>query len=219
MYGYHDDIVERKVTMASATKPSRRPTVVRMVGSGQRRFKFDTGSLCLDLAATAPTDDGRFVEQLGTTDALEEWLAGPGLPSPAGGVVNEDVERVHALRASVIAAARAVRSGAAVGPSTVRYINDFARQSTPVFLLGPGARGQVHVPEANLSPTLAVLARDAVQLLTRVDLWRLRECERKGCSTLFFDRSPAGRRRWCSMKGCGEMMASAAYRRRQADVG
>jgi predicted RNA-binding Zn ribbon-like protein len=86
---------------------------------------------------------------------------------------------------------------------------------TPVFLLLAGGRTRTVMEEVDLDAVLSVLARDAAYLVGATDTSRLRECFRDGCSALFYDRSPAGGRRWRLMKGCGEVVASASYRRRR----
>jgi predicted RNA-binding Zn ribbon-like protein len=61
---------------------------------------------------------------------------------------------------------------------------------------------------------LATLARDAVDLLNGPRTGRIKECEHADCSLLFFDDSQSGRRRWCSMDRCGNLVKIAGYRRR-----
>ncbi|WP_394828002.1 CGNR zinc finger domain-containing protein [Pendulispora albinea] len=43
----------------------------------------------------------------------------------------------------------------------------------------------------------------AVDLLASAPRAAIRFCDGSGCGWLFLDRSPAGRRRWCSMRDCG----------------
>ncbi|MBI5103754.1 MAG: CGNR zinc finger domain-containing protein [Solirubrobacterales bacterium] len=45
---------------------------------------------------------------------------------------------------------------------------------------------------------------------------RLRICASETCSARFYDRSPAGVRRWCSMRTCGNAAKARRHRRRQA---
>ena len=55
-----------------------------------------------------------------------------------------------------------------------------------------------------LSRPLWAIAVSAMELLTNADLRRIKECPGAGdCGWLFYDSSPSGRRRWCSMEGCG----------------
>ncbi|WP_329457552.1 CGNR zinc finger domain-containing protein [Streptomyces sp. NBC_01497] len=45
---------------------------------------------------------------------------------------------------------------------------------------------------------------------------RLKACEAETCQWAYYDRSPAGRRRWCSMSVCGARSKMRAYRARRA---
>lgn len=62
---------------------------------------------------------------------------------------------------------------------------------------------------------LGMLALDAAGLVGRQG-WRerLRLCE--GCAVVFLDRSPSGRRRWCSMRTCGNRAKARRHRARAA---
>ena len=64
---------------------------------------------------------------------------------------------------------------------------------------------------------IAPLTEAAADLLVDGDPTRLRQCE--GCVAYFYDRSKSGRRRWCSMRMCGNRAKVAGYaarRRRRA---
>jgi predicted RNA-binding Zn ribbon-like protein len=206
---------EPTVVQMAATRAARR----RRASTDSMGFQYGTGSLCLDFAATLVGRGDEVVDLLSTAEQLAEWLRGPGLPLPAGGLTDDDLSVALGLRAALAAVARAVIAGRPALGADVRRINACARHPTPVYFLRPEARGRTVVEEVDLAATLSVIARDAVHLLAAVDTGRLRECAREGCSTLFLDRSPSGRRRWCSMKGCGEMVASASYRRRRTEGG
>jgi predicted RNA-binding Zn ribbon-like protein len=213
-------------TVPEGPAAADRPAIVQMAHARTARrrggqasadeFPFGSGSMCLDFVATAGGRAGQAADLLLSPDRLGDWLREPGLPVPAGGLTDDDLGAARELRAAVASLARAVISGSPGSAADVRCINSFARQPTPVFLLRPGGREGILVAEADLTPALSVIARDAIYMLTGPDTSRLRECARDGCATLFFDRSPSGRRRWCSMKGCGEIVASASYRRRRA---
>jgi predicted RNA-binding Zn ribbon-like protein len=172
----------------------------------------------LDFLATARLRRGEITDSLQTSDDLKQWLRGPDLPLPAGGITPDDLSTARELRTAIDNVARALKSHGPA-PQDVRRINVAAQHPTPVFLLKANGREQSSVAQPDLASTLSVIARDAIALFTRGDLGRLHECARPGCQTLFFDRSPTGQRRWCSMKGCGEVVASASYRRRQLQAG
>jgi predicted RNA-binding Zn ribbon-like protein len=179
------------------------------------RAGLSAGSLCLDFLATAGQRRGQSVDLLNAPAALDDWLAGQGLPVPVAGSAAADLGAARALRSAVNEVARALLTAAAPPGEGVRQINACARTATPVFFMRADGRTRVPVAESDASASLAVIARDAVYLLTGEDLSRLRECACQDCGTLFFDRSPSGRRRWCSMQRCGERVASASYRQRR----
>lgn len=62
------------------------------------------------------------------------------------------------------------------------------------------------------------IVRAAVDLLTSSEVARVKECGNHGCGWLFLDTSKNGRRRWCSMEGCGSQVKMRRYyaRRRAA---
>ena len=57
--------------------------------------------------------------------------------------------------------------------------------------------------ESALDRMLCPIVRSAAELLTSIELERVRECEGVGCGWLFVDVSRNRLRRWCDMKSCG----------------
>jgi predicted RNA-binding Zn ribbon-like protein len=62
---------------------------------------------------------------------------------------------------------------------------------------------------------LGMVALDAAQMLGTAERSRLRICASETCSGRFFDRSPAGVRRWCSMRTCGNEAKARRHRQRR----
>lgn len=73
------------------------------------------------------------------------------------------------------------------------------------------AVGQVGDP---LDQARAAIAGSLASYLATSDAERLRTCANDGCRWLFVDRSPAGRRRWCDMRTCGNRAKVARHRAR-----
>lgn len=48
---------------------------------------------------------------------------------------------------------------------------------------------------------------------------RLKACEAEDCHWAYYDRSPAGRSRWCSMAVCGARAKMRTYRARRTSTG
>lgn len=62
-----------------------------------------------------------------------------------------------------------------------------------------------------------MVALDAAHMLGRAaERERVRICASETCSARFYDRSPAGRRRWCSMARCGNVAKARRHRARMA---
>jgi predicted RNA-binding Zn ribbon-like protein len=59
------------------------------------------------------------------------------------------------------------------------------------------------VNEESLDSPLHPGVWSAADLLTSTQLRRVRGCADARCGWLFFDASPGGNRRWCSMQECG----------------
>lgn len=66
---------------------------------------------------------------------------------------------------------------------------------------------------------LAQIAEAAVDLLCHQDIERIRPCGGMGCVLWFLDTSKNGKRRWCSMAGCGNREKAAAHYRREKGRG
>jgi predicted RNA-binding Zn ribbon-like protein len=66
-----------------------------------------------------------------------------------------------------------------------------------------------------LEAALGAVALDAARMLGRPqERDRVRICGSDTCSARFYDRSPAARRRWCSMAGCGNVAKARRFRAR-----
>ena len=75
---------------------------------------------------------------------------------------------------------------------------------------------QLSVQSAVLWPVVA----SAIELLTRDDLRRVKQCSGPhGCDWLFYDTSKNGSRRWCSMEGCGSRAKMRRYNARKRQNG
>jgi predicted RNA-binding Zn ribbon-like protein len=72
-----------------------------------------------------------------------------------------------------------------------------------------------HPPVDSARAALASIALDAARMLgTPAEAARIRVCASQTCSARFYDRSPAGRRRWCSMALCGNEAKARRHRAR-----
>ncbi|CAN5153318.1 hypothetical protein BH24CHL7_BH24CHL7_01220 [soil metagenome] len=64
---------------------------------------------------------------------------------------------------------------------------------------------------------LARLAESIARELTQPESERLRVCANDACQWVFYDSSPAGRRKWCDMGTCGNRAKVARHRARKRE--
>lgn len=178
-------------------------------------FHLNTGRLCLNAAATFGDWPGDQIERWRDREDLGRWCVESGLLAEVPQVTERDLAAARALRAAVYRLVQARRAGGDVSPVEVALLNDWAARPALIPQLAAGGKDLVWQADAPVEAVLASVARDAVELLTSEVLEEIRECEAEDCSVLFIDRSRPGRRRWCSMKRCGNRMKKKAFRERR----
>ncbi|GAA1302636.1 hypothetical protein Psi02_48050 [Planotetraspora silvatica] len=189
-------------------------------GIGDSGFRFGNGRLCFTFTATLG-DRGAPVplERLAVPGDLARWCVEAGLldeTPPAGAAALAGARR---LREAIDRAAERVRTGASPGPQDAEILNDWAaRPALAPQLDATGGLGW-RQEGAQVRHVLALVARDAVDVLTGPMRSRLRRCAGPDCDGLFVDVSRPGNRRWCSMNTCGNRVKKAAYRQRHAQSG
>jgi len=141
--------------------------------------------------------------------ALAYWLGvllerevatGPGLQS------------FRVLRKALFRCGRSHVAGRRFRPRDVEVLNRLAQG--PVLPVGMDVSGAAVLPVVSVDQALAHIAREGVALLTGPLRARVRECAATGCQLLFVDASRPGRRQWCSMARCGNIVKTRAYRGR-----
>lgn len=176
------------------------------------RFHFKSGRPSLDFVATVGERWRRSFERLREPADLGRWCTEAGLLERTPTVDDPLLARARTLREAIYRTAKLAGEGSA-DPADVATINDWAARPPLAPALGPdrAIRWSASDPAA---AALATLARDAVDLIGGPFATRVRECASDQCALLFVDLSRPGRRRWCSMDGCGNRAKTAAYRRR-----
>jgi predicted RNA-binding Zn ribbon-like protein len=107
-------------------------------------------------------------------------------------------------------------TGADVPPSS-QAVLDGLLGSAPLRLAIDSTGGARAEPAGGLDGLPAVAAHMATGILTAVadGTWpRLKACTARECRWVYYDRSPAGRSRWCTMNICGSRAKMRAYRSR-----
>ncbi|HEY8597406.1 MAG TPA: ABATE domain-containing protein [Thermomicrobiales bacterium] len=193
------------------------------------------GTRCLDFANTVeprvpPRHGVQPREYLTTYADLLDWAAHAELLTAA-----RAAQLRHLAEANQAAAATALREAIGLREAIYRVFlavaqrrppdradldhlaHAYARALTHTTLIARAASFElswVDDPDA-LDRPLWPLAHSAIELLTRGDAARVKECPtaEEGCGWLFYDTSKNRSRRWCSMSDCG---TNAKERRRAA---
>lgn len=154
-----------------------------------------------------------------TPEDLSQWLLAAELTAKPLHVPEAVLAEARVLREAIDACLRAVLEDATPPAAAVTGIDD--------WLVHAGGRPQLRVEDGALvlgerapadSPrrALGMLALDAATMLgTPAERARIRICASETCSARFYDRSPAGRRRWCSMQSCGNVAKARRHRARR----
>jgi predicted RNA-binding Zn ribbon-like protein len=183
-------------------------------------FGQPAGSLPLDFVNTVDwrDDPARRSDLIPTSATLAAWArhAGYAVARPAFGRVRRH-HRAVALRetlASLFGAAAAGRRLPKAALAELTRWNQDAWRHRVLTGQRDTAAWRWHTRTNRADRLLFTIALDAADLLLSADRDRLRVCDGAGCGWFFFDRSKAGRRRWCNMTACGNRVKVRSYRAR-----
>jgi predicted RNA-binding Zn ribbon-like protein len=178
-------------------------------------LRYGFGHQALDLAATLGSRLDQPFERLQSPDLLARWFVDAGLLERPPSVDKTLLEETRELREAIYRLIDAARHGKSGPASDVAVLNAWARQPTAAPQTSTNFdRSDVAADPARAA--IARLARETVNLLTGPDVTRVRRCARTGCPLLFLDLSRPGRRQWCSMERCGNLVKTARYRHSRA---
>lgn len=180
-------------------------------------FEFSAGSPALCLVDTVGNRGGADIERLATPQDFTRWLRQASLLDlDDREALEADLVDARALRDALYRAALAIVNGEMPVPADIDGINDLAQGTPP---RPQWVNGEVvHVARDGVRAALALLAGDAVGTLADAQAGRVRLCPE--CRMMFVDKSPAGKRRWCSSaSGCGNRAKVRDHRARKAQEG
>jgi predicted RNA-binding Zn ribbon-like protein len=188
------------------------------LASGEPWWYWAGGRPAVDLVNTLRERWRRQVETLVTPADLAQWLVRAELMAAPGRVPEPVLGHARDLREAIDLCVVAAVQGARAPAGAVTLIDDWLVFAGARAQLLPGADGAPVLTErpAADSPrrALGMVALDAARMLGTAERGRLRICASETCSARFFDRSPAGARRWCSMRTCGNEAKARRHRER-----
>ena len=181
----------------------------------QLAFRFVSGHRALDFLATFADRHRQGVERLRQPTDLDRWLRAAGLAASSKATA-PDLEDARGLREAINRLVRASMLATAGDAKDIACLNEWARRSQ----LAPQLDGRFQRHWRSPDPVggaLALIAREAVELLSGPERELIRECAAApACSLLYLDRSRGRRRRWCEMERCGSRAKMSEYRQRHA---
>ncbi|MFC8128683.1 CGNR zinc finger domain-containing protein [Streptomyces sp. NPDC057302] len=89
----------------------------------------------------------------------------------------------------------------------------------PLLVSVDAADGSASLAPADPAPLVSRVAAAIAEAATSGAWGRLKACEAPDCHWAYYDRSPAGRSRWCDMGVCGARAKMRAYRARKGAAG
>jgi predicted RNA-binding Zn ribbon-like protein len=167
--------------------------------------------LVQDLANTVDIEEAR--DTLRTVADLTAFCAAHGLDGLR--FDGADVAEARRLREDLRAVCQA-HAGVDL-PAGSRAALDGSLARAPLRLVVDAAGKARAVPAPGLAGLPALTAHLAAGILaaTVEGTWpRLKACTADECRWVYYDRSPAGRSRWCTMSICGSRAKMRAYRGR-----
>jgi predicted RNA-binding Zn ribbon-like protein len=173
----------------------------------------------LALVNSRRNDAGEPVDDLATPACLRAWLAEHGLGSPAR-VDAAALAAVRELRSAVRELLEARIDQRAPDRAAVETVNTAAAATPTAPLLtwtdpgAPRADSQCLGP-GGVALARALLAADAIDLVTGPAHTDLLACQAPGCVRLLLRDHP--RRRWCSTR-CGDRVRASHYYARHRDA-
>jgi predicted RNA-binding Zn ribbon-like protein len=168
---------------------------------------FIAGDVALDFANTVY----RRWPELGAdlfpdAEAFGTWLVRANLLPAGSEAASEALGETRALRALLWEVFDAQQEGNPIPANAFGGLLDIARRGSAHVTVRPD--GTMTAPD--VGGALAVLALRAITLVLNPPAQGVRACDR--CGWFFIDSSRGRRRRWCSMKTCGNQAKAARYR-------
>jgi predicted RNA-binding Zn ribbon-like protein len=175
------------------------------------------GRPALDFVNTRRERWRRDVECLLSVDELVTWLVRAGLLAQPMRAPASILGEARTLREAIDAGVRAAVQRTAPDPAVLGHIDDWLALagSRPSLVAGPNGQPVLSERASAESPrrALGMVAYDAARMLgIPAERARVRICGSDTCSARFYDRSPAGARRWCSMARCGNQNKARRWR-------
>ncbi|AKE15368.1 MULTISPECIES: CGNR zinc finger domain-containing protein [Bacillus] len=187
----------------------------------KKQFPLISGNLSLDLVNTELVRRGQRYDLLITNEDILEWLhvIKVNLPFWNEKTFIRIQERTNQVTSSILEVREVLRKQFEAIADQQEISNDFITYLEKQIEKAPFTykiieQQLVSIPVGEIEDILAsLIAFDALTLIAENKLIFLKRCSNPDCVLLFIDKS--GKRKWCSMKICGNRKKVAKFQDRK----
>ena len=175
----------------------------------------------LNMINTVVKIDGNLIDRWSSTEQLIYWLN-----KVAGILVPDDLhsssallEKAKELREITRVLIQQKKEGHSLD---IEPLNAFLHKASRWLNLEYDANQSLivthHYAKHSPEQVLAPLAEATAKLIAQEDFRLVKHCEHKDCVLWFYDKTKAHKRRWCSMKVCGNRHKVMKFRKKLATL-
>lgn len=184
------------------------------------KFPLLCGQLSLDLVNTEVVRRGQRIDLLLSEAEIADWLYAVQAAIPfwdgfhCEAHLSAMYEQLTFMRQVLRNHFEAIAQQQTIPTALVQYLETCIEQAPFTYRL---VDGKLHAIPVGEPPAMlqSLIAFDALTLIATNKLHRLKRCANDDCVLLFIDES--GRRKWCSMKICGNRQKVAQFQQRQTE--
>ncbi|QWU13786.1 Putative stress-induced transcription regulator [Paenibacillus sophorae] len=187
--------------------------------AGLKKNHFISNSISLNLVNTEENRRGKRYDLLENDEQVSHWLDLMFTErvilteqfSQRNQYTHEEVSALRELRSFLRKGFQAIADGLQVDEQWVHTLESYRGKAPLTFVIKENRL--LPVPSGTFANALlSLIAYDALELLVSGKLETIKRCSNPRCIWLFMDTT--GKRKWCSMKICGNRMKVARHEHR-----
>lgn len=181
-----------------------------------KQFVFLGNELWLDFINTVLSERDQKVDLLTSKGDWQAWVTLAGL-DPKGAAAQHPLHEVIHFRNVLTKAAEDLVSGLLPTANSIREVNSYLKKGSFWEIFKDKEELKLReVPQS--TDALSMVARSFAESMASPKAKLIRQCEANDCVLYFVDTSKSHKRRWCSMKMCGNRSKVSAFFKREKEV-
>ena len=153
-------------------------------------------------------------EDLGSLEALRDWLVERELMDAGDPVTDGDLRRAIDVREGLRAILLA-NNGSPYDEGAVERLDRAASRAGLRLRFHPGGCAEFEPDATGVDGALARLLAIVAEARVEGEWQRLKACADHGCQWAFYDKSKNRSKKWCRMEVCGNVAKARSFRARQ----